>query len=86
MAANTKAKEPDWGKFGLDNEGREVANGGGGDDGQREGLFGGQVQHDNELFADDQARPVANIFSHSGWSLSLGFSRASLVAVALLGQ
>ena len=75
------AKEPDWGKFGLDNERKPLnpaASGAkstgavgttpnptsSGEKGPQ--LFGGQVQNDNELFADDQVRknidPVWNSF------------------------
>jgi hypothetical protein len=64
MAAQ-KTKQPDWGKFGLDGEdakGKSSSAAGaadddeGGEGGGGGSLFGGQIQHDNELFADDQVR------------------------------
>ncbi len=56
-------KEPDWGKFGLENEKQPLTSRGSAEtatSGSKEGggggtnLFGGQLQHDSELFADDQ--------------------------------
>ena len=67
MKNGNTASEPDWGKFGLDGEkqplnpgGSSAASGGGEGGGQQAAggggtnLFGGQIQHDSELFADDQ--------------------------------
>ena len=52
-------QEPDWGKFGLDGEKQPLNPGSKGGVGGQSGaepkdLYGGQVQDDNELFADDQ--------------------------------
>ena len=56
-AAGKNGKEPDWGRFGL-NEERQPLNpeaGGNGGKGQTKDLYGGQAQNENELFAQDQA-------------------------------
>ena len=65
------SKAPDWSKFGLDNSGNGGSNGssserqpltsGGGGSGQQQQQLSGnpvgsQIQHDSELFADDQVR------------------------------
>ena len=64
-AANTSAmkpgREPDWGRFGLNDE-RQPLNPNGDADGGESGatgqetkdLYGGQAQNKNELFAQDQ--------------------------------
>ena len=54
-------REPDWGRFGLDDE-RQPLNPNGTEDGGESGtttqenkdLYGGQAQNKNELFAQDQ--------------------------------
>ena len=61
---NGQNQQPDWGKFGLDSEKQPLNPGGNGSqrtpttaqsgDAGTTNLFGGQIQHDNELFADDQ--------------------------------
>ena len=57
--ATPKTREPDWGRFGLNDE-RQPLNpeaGGGGDangKSQTKDLYGGQAQNENELFAQDQ--------------------------------
>ena len=57
-------KDPDWGKFGLDNEKQPLKPAGNlsgqssvpgaSMKGLQPGQQGGQIQNDNELFADDQ--------------------------------
>ena len=59
-------KEPDWKKFGLDNERQPLnpggptsaatAEGGGTASTGNRDLYGGQPQNESELFADDQVR------------------------------
>lgn len=53
----SKDRQPDWSKFGLD-EKQPLNPGSTGHTKAEEppDLFGGQVQHDNELFAEDQVR------------------------------
>ena len=63
MAAVSKNHEPDWGRFGLNDE-RQPLNppegtaGGSTKDSsgksQTKDLYGGQAQNENELFAQDQ--------------------------------
>ena len=59
---NGHSKDPDWGKFGLEDGEKQPLNPGSSAaehakpvNGEK-GLFGGQVIDDNELFADDQVR------------------------------
>ena len=62
--AGGKNREPDWGRFGLNDE-RQPLNpeAGGGSDangkGQTKDLYGGQAQNENELFAQDQVNHMA---------------------------
>ena len=60
-AVSKNGREPDWGRFGLDDERQplhpgSVENGGSGENtGQdNKDLYGGQAQNKNELFAQDQ--------------------------------
>ena len=59
---NGHSKDPDWGKFGLEDGEKQPLNPGSSAAEQakpvngEKGLFGGQVIDDNELFADDQVR------------------------------
>ena len=59
-------REPDWGRFGLDDE-RQPLNPNTAENGGESGtitqenkeLYGGQVQNKNELFAQDQVVPIS---------------------------
>ena len=60
------SKEPDWGKFGLDNEKQPLNPGSSAAEQAKpvktgKELFPGQAVDDNELFADDQVR-ILEIF------------------------
>ena len=66
-AVSKNGREPDWGRFGLDDERQPlnpgaVENGGSGETtGQdNKDLYGGQAQNKNELFAQDQVIFVIN--------------------------
>ena len=67
MSGDAAKKSPDWGKFGLDNGEKQPLNPGSGGSGGMSSsavgsgqettttsLYGGQIQSNNELFADDQ--------------------------------
>ena len=64
---NGHSKDPDWGKFGLEDGEKQPLNPGSSAAEQakpvngEKGLFGGQVIDDNELFADDQVRYFPSI-------------------------
>ena len=60
-AVSKNGREPDWGRFGLDDE-RQPLNPGGVENGvsgdttnqDNKDFYGGQAQNKNELFAQDQ--------------------------------
>ena len=77
------AGAPDWGKFGLDSE-RQPLNPGKSGTGTSKpsdeppDLFGGQAQHDNELFADDQASIRDTVpMTAISWSWNCGTGQIS---------
>lgn len=60
-AVSKNGREPDWGRFGLDDERQplnpgSIENGGSGDTNNQDNkdFYGGQAQNKNELFAQDQ--------------------------------